>query len=982
MGTKTLNDIRNDMKQLITAITSFEQNEEGFQVCERFCMTSIKHHRFLSVNSNTTKEAIKALITKFSIHGKYDVAKKLEEYVDIFLSSFDFEQHPQYDLQWCLLTLLLELSKETTKSNLECLKLTRGESTFNAIGENENEATEEIDWAQYLRDGQEHFFDDYKSETESEWSDSDEDVTDLSTQLQISANLKDSDKIVCISATANKELSTLSVALTEELKSRNWLACNVQNTWWNELEWRKYPVKTQVCDANFCEIWHKATETDYGTFGTLSEYSVCRELLWMFYTPMCMVVFQLNNETDFFIRPNISIPSLTTVAFNSILSPFCKYFSMIREIEQFGIEIYSEESSLCKKPPFTYEAYNAALGNHLMKFKNEIIEIEKMFMKQDESLTLLSLSTLLKKRLYNIKILYEVHQRVIYDWKVQPNWICASKLLSSLYFEIQKSHNRRRSNICASLYLCSLSVYLNIIDTWLGEGRFEDWREEFIIVRFLNDTSLENNEQYKAFSLRPLDDLCLADPIMQILIKKMQRMGQSVELLVSLDRITEIWKINNENEIKMSLTDEFYTKLKMEIRKYSTHELQEEENLLPQENVEAIDKCDEDVERAIIQQLTEFNNVFLLKALEGYIPSELLQNTATDDSCPTVKNTKTDSNNLFERLEKVSDYILPFRKILETILAEILVSRYNSASKLVKNIMSEEYKLESHLTLMRSVYMMEAGHIMSKFYQKLFQEIESNQMWSNSYYLSCILEEILSQKWPDSSSRWSVTARSIYTNQVLIAIDNITLQYAVGWPINIILNEDTFIKYNEIFRFQLRLKYALWTLNNLRFCDLEGTKSKSVVKNELEQFHIRRIESLRFCLLHVITSIHTYLSGQVLQNLSLVLEKNLMKAECLDIIISVHNEYLQKVYEHCLLTPEYEDLMATVNNLIEMCNHVRARWNYKNLMYASEDLDLLENSYTKYHTYLALALHNAVQNKDANYLTGLSSAFNCSMSYG
>nr|XP_033340627.1 uncharacterized protein LOC117228757 [Megalopta genalis] len=107
-----------------------------------------------------------------------------------------------------------------------------------------------------------------------------------------------------------------------------------------------------------------------------------------------------------------------------------------------------------------------------------------------------------------------------------------------------------------------------------------------------------------------------------------------------------------------------------------------------------------------------------------------------------------------------------------------------------------------------------------------------------------------------------------------------------------------------------------------------------------------------------------------------------MKAECLDIIISVHNEYLQKVYEHCLLTPEYDDLMATVNNLIEMCNHVRARWNYKNLMYASEDLDLLENSYTKYHTYLALALHNAVQNKDANYLTGLSSAFNCSMSYG
>lgn len=37
--------------------------------------------------------------------------------------------------------------------------------------------------------------------------------------------------------------------------------------------------------------------------------------------------------------------------------------------------------------------------------------------------------------------------------------------------------------------------------------------------------------------------------------------------------------------------------------------------------------------------------------------------------------------------------------------------------------MSEEYKLELHLMLMRSVYMMEAGHIMNKFYQRLFHEV-------------------------------------------------------------------------------------------------------------------------------------------------------------------------------------------------------------------------------------------------------------------
>ncbi|XP_026670394.1 gamma-tubulin complex component 5 isoform X2 [Ceratina calcarata] len=975
MGTRTLNDIHNDMKQLITAITSFEENEEGFRICERFCMTNIKHHRYLSVNSNTTKEAIKGLIKKFSIHGKYDVATKFEELVDTFLSSFAFEQHPQYDLQWYLLTLLLELSKETCNSDLECLKLTRGEYTVNVTGESDHEVTEEIDWAEYLKEGQDNFFDDYRSDTESEWSDDTEDHPDACTNVIESVNLTESDRAVCVSS-LDKELNKLSLALDEELKSQNWLLSNVQNTWWNELDWRKHSVKSRFCDANLCEIWHKTNGGDFYTLGTVSEYLVCRELLWMLYAPIQMVIFQ-QNKTEFSIRLDVSIPSLTTTAFDSILQPFCEYFSMIHDIEQFGIELYTEQGILCKKPPLTYETYNATLRQHLMTFKNGITEIEKKLMRQDSSFTLLSLSSILKKNLYSVRILYEVHKKTVSDWRTHPNWKCTSKLLSALYFEIQNSHNRERTNICISLYLSSLTVYLNIIDTWLSEGRFEDWREEFIIVRLVNSTPLESGTHYETFSLRPLDAVCSEDPIMQFLIRKIQHIGQSIEFLVSLDRVTDIWSINiGDSESKRSLVDDFYANLETEISKHSAHE-QEEISFQHEEVTENL--YDEDMEKNIIQRLTAFSNPFFLKAFEDYLPPELLKGSNTDNAdVSKIQNTKLGANDIFKRLERISDYVLPFRKILENILSEILVTRYNGASKLVKNIMSEEYKMESHLSLMRSVYMMEAGHIMNKFYQRLFYEIETNQMWNNSYFLSCILEEVLSQWWPDSSSRWSITVSITHTDKVLIAVDNITLHYAIGWPINIILNEETFGKYNEIFRFQLKLKWALWTLNNLRFSDLEGSRLANK-RNKLEQFHIRRIESLRFCLLHAITSIHTYLSGQVLQNLSLILQKSLMQADSLDAIVSVHNEYLKKVHEHCLLTPEYEDLMATINNLIEMCNHVRARWNYKKLMFVSDELSVLENSYNKYHTYLALALHNAVQNKDANYLTCLSSAFNCDM---
>lgn len=97
--------------------------------------------------------------------------------------------------------------------------------------------------------------------------------------------------------------------------------------------------------------------------------------------------------------------------------------------------------------------------------------------------TFLTLSKDLRKHLNLLKMLYEIHQSATENWEISSNWIRASKLLSTLYYEMQNSSSHERINICANLYLSSIAVYLNIIDIWLSEGRLEDWREEFIIIR-------------------------------------------------------------------------------------------------------------------------------------------------------------------------------------------------------------------------------------------------------------------------------------------------------------------------------------------------------------------------------------------------------------------------------------------------------------------------------------------------------------------
>ncbi|XP_043284016.1 gamma-tubulin complex component 5 isoform X2 [Venturia canescens] len=985
MATKILGDIHKDLKLLITNITGFEESDEGFRVCERFVLSNIKHHRYLSVNGQETKRNLDDVSKKLSIHGKYKVAEKFNQLVDSFLTSFDFEAHPQYDLQWSLLCLLLNLSNETNKSNLNCLKASKGDPCLNLTLAKEIEVPEEIDWGQYLKEGQTEFFDNYDSSSESEWSDrEDEELPEATEEEKVSTDTGSFTSLLPVKKTQSS-LDKLSTCIANRVNSRKWLDKNVQNTWWKELPWHCADTDSQFLPAHLCDLWNRSNFSTEFT-GTLTEYQASREILWMFHVPSQMVVFQQNPEMNFHVCKNISIPSLTPNAFSSILSQYCDYYRMINEIDQFGKELYQryDVSSSDKLPPLTYEEYNAAVSEYLVEIRLQLLEIERKIMKQDDCHTFLTLSQDLEKYMKSVKMIYEIHKLVITDWKESPNWKCTTKLLSGLYRQVQNSSSRERTNLCASLYLSSLTVYLNIIATWLSEGRLEDWRSEFFIARTADITyqfgisgpidTTENYEKGESFAIRELQDDCSVDPVIILLCRKVKHMGRSIDLLVTLDRMADMWKMNAERDSpRISLNDEFLNEITREFSKYNIPDSLDTTDALitpfeAKASIQKIQRIDVDIDDNINQQILKMDNPFLMKAFENYLPTELYpQNDTVDAQDQNEVRTIGWGRNIFQTLETISPTaVLPFRKVFENTLEKVLEQRYNCASKLVKDILVKEYKLEAQLKLMRSVYMMERGHIMTQFYNLMFKEIETSSTWNNAYSLTCILQEVLSQEWPDSSARWSINVEGIRTHQVLQAADRITLNYSIGWPINMILNEDSFSKYNAVFRFQLKLKWALWTLNNLRFWDLEE-KDSTAMEDKIQHFYARRLESLRFWLMHAIGSIHAYLAGQVLQSFGIALEKVLAHADSLDTIITAHNEYLEQVHEHCLQTSEFESLMATIHNLLSMCVHVRDRWKRGASLLVAKDLDLMEKSYTKYHSYIALALHNAVQNKDADY---------------
>lgn len=62
--------------------------------------------------------------------------------------------------------------------------------------------------------------------------------------------------------------------------------------------------------------------------------------------------------------------------------------------------------------------------------------------------------------------------------------VCVAHLLTGLFDEMNTTALTSRLNLAASLFLVSIRFYLNVVNTWLNEGRFDDWRNEFLIQKW------------------------------------------------------------------------------------------------------------------------------------------------------------------------------------------------------------------------------------------------------------------------------------------------------------------------------------------------------------------------------------------------------------------------------------------------------------------------------------------------------------------
>ncbi|KAI5750362.1 hypothetical protein M8J76_015096 [Diaphorina citri] len=231
--------------------------------------------------------------------------------------------------------------------------------------------------------------------------------------------------------------------------------------------------------------------------------------------------------------------------------------------------------------------------------------------------------------------------------------------------------------------------------------------------------------------------------------------------------------------------------------------------------------------------------------------------------------------------------------ILTSTILGLVRDRKSIVSSFIKQQLLENYNLFHHLQVLSRVLLIDTEYPYLTVYKYILHSIESDLGWRNEFHLTQMLEECLDSEFPQFSSLFSISIADDSTDltsspHVLQVIDLITINFKVGLPVDLILTAECMAKYNTIFRFILKMKWALSSVQSLHFQDI-ATGSTPVQQ---------KLYLLRHCLLHIICTLQSHHMCLLLQIFSVDLQKDLLSVSSVDSLVQVHERHLTTALFH------------------------------------------------------------------------------------
>lgn len=175
-----------------------------------------------------------------------------------------------------------------------------------------------------------------------------------------------------------------------------------------------------------------------------------------------------------------------------------------------------------------------------------------------------------------------------------------------------------------------------------------------------------------------------------------------------------------------------------------------------------------------------------------------------------------------------------------------------------------------------------------------------------------------------------------------------------------------------VFQFLLKVKWGLWTLENLRFS--KSRKNHQPYKAlTMCDYVFKRFELVRNWILYSMQSLHSHLMTHVLQAMGEILDKRIENAKDLNDIVGVHRSYISTIHDHCFQGKKDYPIRLGIEQLLALVIVVRNEWRNMEHNDGSDDevdnsstsqIDEIENTYINWHSYITGMLTTNVYSKN------------------
>lgn len=1029
--------------QLVTQLTGFTVDEENFDICHDYLVSNLLYHTYLEPHERDIERKLAGLADKWEIQSRSKKAEKSRKLLEKLNKATVFqEEHEQHDLKTRLLSLLMHLSNADDDKEDEVV-IDEGLSFTGDEVESEAEAAARKVAAvrKMLLEGEQVWRPPIDSDL-SDWS-TDEDTAADPPRATTAPPIVKYKRAKVIERLPGAKvplkppipMSRMEVAVPQILvdadEAQKWLELNVMPPYWAEDadSKHKYPLKVtnRMPEAHLVQT----IEQEYMKAGVpvddkikLSEYQVIRECLWILRNPLCKrtPLFRYSEELRVFqANPVVCIPSLMPESLSSALSNIRDALTSLFRLFSFVSHVLDRrqdtDTSDFEKPPFTYEAYAEALTNVLTLFSADLLSIES---KVHQSLyTLMDLMMDLDPWLKVVNSLAAFHKRAVDDHRSstdRANWELSVILIASLNNILPCTYQHKLFAIYVDLLLKTLAPYFRIMGVWLTQGRLEDYRGEFVYaikesvfhakrrpsMEMLNQEDdyfgsswlLSPDERFwtEGFVTRPyqglLKELHLDMPEMfDRTLPRVLTCGKSIAILTILEKQGHLFNGIKTDFVPIQdlvASTEFYDAFLNNLK-----------IILKQHQLPAND--DDHHEELKVVEMSSATKAVTLKDVIWYaddLDKDLVAafNLVFEDM-PVPREEPLCEQPLVEKSHFLVlsnfglDPMKPMGSSLERALVPVVKEHSQRACSRLVHLFRHTLDLHLNLANVRRVYLMEAGDLMSEFYSDMFVRMEQG-LDLNSAALTVYLHDCLCRRYPtEEAEKFTIVG-------IEDSLDSLQLDYNVPWPLNIVLHSRSLQMYNKVFVFLLKVKRAMWALQRIRASDLVNEDSerdqedsfdedsKEFESLEQRESKVHRVLLLKSWLLHFVGNVHAYFMTRVLHSTELELKMSLSECGDLDAILTVHDKYIERVYDRCFLHPSATVLRKAVLKVIhasmdlyERCRlHVERQDDKGPFIIDLMTLKSLEENYAQSHQFLASTLRSMTQKRNVAYLDGLAAA--------